>query len=62
LFVGLTTGWEYAWWFPAVYMLMTIVIMVIYGKGFIKTFFRFPGVGFKGKLPTILSSTLFSRG
>jgi len=41
---------------------MTIVIMVIYGKGFIKTFFRFPGVGFKGKLPTILSSTLFSRG
>ena len=62
MFVGLTTGWEYAWWFPAVYMLMTIVIMVIYGKGFIKTFFRFPGVGFKGKLPTILSSTLFSRG
>ena len=58
----LNIGWGYAWWFPAVYLLITIFIMVMYGKGFIKKFFRLPGAKFKGKTPTIFSSTLFSRG
>ena len=62
MFTELITGWEYAWWFPAVYMLITIIMMVIYGKGFTKRFLRLPGAKFKGKVPTILSSTLFSRG
>ena len=55
-------GLVYAWWFPAVYLLITIIIIVIYGKDFTKRFFRLPGAKFKGKIPTLLSSTLFSRG
>ena len=62
MFAELSIGWGYAWWFPAVYMLITIVIMMVYGKGFTKRFLRLPGAKFKGKIPTILSGTLFSRG
>ena len=62
MFGDFNIGWGYAWWFPAVYALITIVIMVIYGKGFAKKFFRFPGAKFKGRIPTIISSTVFSRG
>ena len=62
MFAELSIGWGYAWWFPAVYMLITIVLMVIYGKGFTKKFLRLPWTKFKGKIPTILSSTFFSRG
>ena len=62
MFAGLGIGWEYAWWFPAIYILITIMIMIIYGMGFTKRFFRLPGAKFKGKIPTIFSSTLFSRG
>ena len=62
LFTGLSNRWEYAWWFPAIYVLVTIVIMIIYGMDFTKRFFRLPGARFKGKIPTIFSSTLFSRG
>jgi protein-S-isoprenylcysteine O-methyltransferase Ste14 len=36
--------------------------MVIFGKGFTRKFLRLPGSKFKWKIPTILSSTLFSRG
>ena len=62
MFGDFNIGWDYAWWFPAVYLVVTAVIMVIYGKGFTRKFLRFPGAMFKGKIPTILSSTLFSRG
>lgn len=62
MFAGLSIGWEYAWWFPAIYVLVTIVIMIIYGMDFTKRFFRLPGARFKGKIPTIFSSTVFSRG
>ena len=62
MFAELSIGWGYAWWFPAVYVLITIVIMIIYGIDFIKRYLRLPGARFKGKIPTILSSTLFSRG
>ena len=62
MFAEISIGWAYAWWFPAVYLLMTLVIMIIFGKGFIKKFLRFPGARFKGKIPTLVSSTLFSRG
>ena len=62
MFGDFNIGWEYAWWFPAVYLLITIVIMATYGKRFIKKFFRLPGARFRGKIPTIFSSTLFSRG
>ena len=62
MFVQFSIGWGYAWWFPAIYILLTIVIMVIYGKGFTKKFLRLPGAKFKGKIPTIFSSTVFSRG
>ena len=62
MFGDFNIGWGYAWWFPAVYAFITILIMVIYGKDFIKKFFRFPGGKFKRKIPTILSSTVFSRG
>ena len=58
----ISIGLVYAWWFPAIYLLMTIVIMVIYGKDFTKRFFRFPGARFKGKIPTLISSMFFSRG
>ena len=62
MFAELSIGWVYAWWFPAVYMLITIVIMMVYGKGFTKRFLRMPGGKLKWKIPTILSSTVFSRG
>jgi len=62
LFTEISIGWDYAWWFPAIYILITIVIMIIYGMDFTKRFFRLPGARFKGKLPTIFSSTVFSRG
>lgn len=62
MFAELSIGWEYAWWFPAIYILITIVIMIIYGMDFTKRFFRLPGARFKGKIPTIFSSTVFSRG
>ncbi|MFC2001711.1 methyltransferase family protein [Chloroflexota bacterium] len=62
MFTELSIGWDYAWWFPAIYILITIAIMIIYGMGFTKRFFRLPGAKFKGKIPTIFSSTLFSRG
>ncbi|UCG54390.1 MAG: isoprenylcysteine carboxylmethyltransferase family protein [Dehalococcoidia bacterium] len=62
MFSNISIGLDYAWWFPAIYLLITIAIMVIYGKGFTKKFLRLPGSKFKWKIPTILSSTLFSRG
>jgi len=43
-------------------MLITITIMLIYGKGFTNRFLCMPGGKFKWKIPTIISSTLFSRG
>ena len=36
----LTIGWEYAWWFPAVYALITIVVILVYGRAFMKRFLR----------------------
>ena len=62
MFGDFNIGWDYAWWFPAIYALITGIFIVIFGKGFIKKFFRFPGGKFKWKIPTLLSSTLFSRG
>lgn len=55
-------GLDYAWWFPAIYLLVTVIVMIIYGKNFIKKFLQIPGSRFKGKIPTLISSTLFSRG
>ncbi|MFC1935397.1 methyltransferase family protein [Chloroflexota bacterium] len=58
----ISIGWEYAWWFPAVYALITIVVITIHGRAFVKRFFRFPeSTSFKGKIPTTLSATLFGR-
>ena len=62
MFCDFNISWDYAWWFPAIYALVTLLFMVIYGKRFIKKFFRFPGGTFKWKIPTIISSTIFSRG
>ena len=62
MFGDLNIGWDYAWWFPAIYTLITVIFMVVYGKAFNKKFFRFPGGKFKWKIPTIISSTVFSRG
>ena len=62
MFGDFNVSWDYAWWFPAVYTLITVIFMVIYGKSFIKKFFRFPGGRFKWKIPTIISSSIFSRG
>ena len=62
MFSNISIGLDYAWWFPAIYLIITIAMMVIYGKGFTKKFFRLPGSKFKWKIPTILSSTVFSRG
>ena len=62
MFAELSIGWGYAWWFPAVYVLITIVIMIIHGIDFTKRYLRLPGARFKGKIPTLISSTVFSRG
>ncbi|MFC2056673.1 methyltransferase family protein [Chloroflexota bacterium] len=62
MFAELTIGWDYAWWFPTVYVVITVGIMVIYGNEFTKKFLRLPSGEFKWKVPTIISSTLFSRG
>ena len=62
MFTELSIGWGYGWWFPAVYVLITAIILLIYGKGFTKRFLRMPGGKFKWKIPTIISSTVFSRG
>ncbi|MFC2067351.1 hypothetical protein ACFLUO_09975 [Chloroflexota bacterium] len=62
MFAELTIGWDYAWWFPAVYVVITVGIMVVYGNEFTKRFFRLPSGKFKWKVPTIISSTLFGRG
>ena len=62
MFGDFNIGWDYAWWFPAIYALITVIFLVVYGKAFMKKFFRFPGGKFKWKIPTIVSSTVFSRG
>lgn len=62
MFGDFNIGWEYAWWFPAGYAFITVIFMVVFGKRFTKKFFRFPGGRLKGKLPTLISSTVFSRG
>jgi len=38
IFAGISIGWEYAWWFPAVYALVTIIVILIYGRAFMKRF------------------------
>lgn len=62
MFGDFNIGWDYAWWFPALYTLIFLVFIIIYRKGFTRKFFRFPGGKFKWKIPTIISSTVFSRG
>ena len=58
----LNIGWGYAWWFPSAYALITISIVVIYGREFLKRFFRFPkSESIKHKIPVILGATLFGR-
>ena len=39
-----------------------MVFIAIYGKTFFSKFFRFPGGKFKWKIPTLISSSVFSRG
>ena len=62
MFDDFNVSWDYAWWFPAVYTLIIIIFIAIYGRNYFKKFFRFPGGRFKWKIPTIISSSLFSRG
>lgn len=58
----LSIGWEYAWWFPATYALITILMVAMYGRDFAKRFLRFPGSkSIKQKIPIMLSATLFGR-
>jgi protein-S-isoprenylcysteine O-methyltransferase Ste14 len=59
----LSIGWGYAWWFPATYALITILMVAIYGRDFAKRFLRFPVTkSIKQKIPVMLSATLFGRG
>ena len=59
----LRIGWGNAWWFPAVYGIITLVMIVIYARNFSKKFFRIPGVkSIKEKVPTIFGAFLFGRG
>ena len=59
----LRIGWENAWWFPATYAIITLVIILIHGKNFSKKFFRIPGTkSIKEKMPTMFGAFLFGRG
>ena len=59
---NLRIGWGFGWWFPAVYAVLTLSLMVIYGKGFSKKFFHIPSAkSLKQKIPYIFSAALFGR-
>ena len=38
MFTGISIGWEYGWWFPVVYVVVTLGIMTGYGKDFTRRF------------------------
>jgi hypothetical protein len=58
----LNMGWEYAWWFPAAYALITISIVGIYGRTFSKRFFRLPqSESIRPRIPVLLGAALLGR-
>lgn len=58
----LSVGLEYAWWFTAAYALITISMIVIYGRDFSRRFFRIPATkSIKQKIPIVLGAALFGR-
>ena len=58
----ISIGWDYAWWFPAIYALITLLVVAIYGRDFGKKFFRFPTTkSRREKLPVALGATVFGR-
>jgi protein-S-isoprenylcysteine O-methyltransferase Ste14 len=62
IFSKINIGWDYAWWFPAAYALLTLTMIAIYGKVFSRKFFHIPSSkSLKQKIPYILGAALFGR-
>jgi protein-S-isoprenylcysteine O-methyltransferase Ste14 len=58
----LSIGWDNAWWFPAAYGSITVIIIAIYRKKFVKKFFRFPSfASMKERVITMSGAFIFGR-
>lgn len=52
----------YGWWFTVTYVLITISMIAIYGKGFSRRFFSLAtSKSIKQKIPVVLGAALFGR-
>ena len=59
----ISIGWDYAWWFPSIYFLLTLIMVLIFGIKFAKKFFHIPSAkSIKEKMPFMLSAAVFGRG